>query len=71
MVKYALKGYMAIGQKDIVYNTIQLLDSMSTVTNGNGRIIHEMSTNGPVFKYILNQSSIDSLNHWSIKINLN
>jgi glycogen debranching enzyme len=47
--EYALKGYMAIGQKDAVYKTIQLLDSMSTVANGNGRIIHEMSTNGAVF----------------------
>ena len=47
--EYALKGYVAIGQQDVVYKTIQLLDSMSTVTNENGRIIHEMSTNGAVF----------------------
>ncbi len=47
--EYALKGYMAIGQKDVVYKTIHLLDSMSNVVNGNGRIIHEMSTNGAVF----------------------
>ncbi|MBL7871345.1 MAG: glycogen debranching protein [Cyclobacteriaceae bacterium] len=47
--EYALKGYMAIGHKEVVYKTIQLLDSMSNVVNGNGRIIHEMSTNGVVF----------------------
>ena len=47
--EYALQGYMAIGQKDVVYNTIKLLDSLSEVTNGNGRIIHEVSTNGVVF----------------------
>lgn len=47
--EYALKGYMAVGQHDIVYKTIQLLDSLSEVTNGNGRIIHETSTNGAVF----------------------
>lgn len=47
--EYALKGYMAIGQKEIVYKTIALLDSMSNVINGNGRILHEMSTNGAVF----------------------
>lgn len=47
--EYALKGYMAIGQTDIVHQTIKLLDSMSNVVNGNGRIIHEMSTNGAVF----------------------
>ena len=47
--EYALQGYMAIGQRDAVYETIHLLDSVSTTVNGNGRIIHEMSTNGAVF----------------------
>jgi glycogen debranching enzyme len=47
--EYALKGYMAVGQHEIVYKTIALLDSLSEVTNGNGRIIHETSTNGAVF----------------------
>ncbi|MBX2827167.1 MAG: glycogen debranching protein [Flavobacteriaceae bacterium] len=47
--EYALQGYMAIGQQDAVYKTIQLLDSVSGAVNGNGRIIHEMSTNGAVF----------------------
>jgi glycogen debranching enzyme len=47
--EYALKGYMAIGQKDAVYSTIKLLDSVSNALNGNGRIIHEMSSNGAVF----------------------
>lgn len=47
--EYALKGYMAVGQDDIVEQTIQLLDSVSMVVNGNGRILHEMSTNGVVF----------------------
>jgi glycogen debranching enzyme len=47
--EYALKGYMAVGQTDPVYNTIALLDSLSEATNGNGRIVHEVSTNGAVF----------------------
>jgi len=47
--EYALKGYIAIGQHDAVYQTIELLDSVSNAVNGNGRIIHEMSTNGVVF----------------------
>lgn len=47
--EYALQGYMAIGQEEIVNKTIHLLDSLSTVTNGNGRIVHEVSTNGIVF----------------------
>ncbi|WP_127142361.1 glycogen debranching protein [Flagellimonas marinaquae] len=47
--EYALKGYIAVGQEDIVEQTIQLLDSVSMAVNGNGRILHEMSTNGVVF----------------------
>jgi glycogen debranching enzyme len=47
--EYALQGYMAVGQVEPVYNTIRLLDSVSNAVNGNGRIIHEMSTNGYVF----------------------
>jgi glycogen debranching enzyme len=47
--EYALQGYMAVGQRDVVHETIHLLDSVSGVVNGNGRIIHEMSTNGSVF----------------------
>lgn len=47
--EYALQGYMSVGQTDAVYNTIKLLDSVSAQVNGNGRIIHEMSTNGAVF----------------------
>ncbi len=47
--EYALKGYMAVGQTEAVDKTIRLLDSVSMSTNQNGRIIHEMSTNGAVF----------------------
>ncbi len=47
--EYALKGYMAVGQTRPVYSTIKLLDSVSMTLNGNGKIIHEMSTNGAVF----------------------
>ncbi len=47
--EYALQGYTAIGQKKAVYSTIALLDSVSNAVNGNGKIIHEMSTNGTVF----------------------
>lgn len=47
--EYSLRGYMAIGQTTPVYETIRLLDSVSNAVNGNGKIIHEMSTNGAVF----------------------
>ncbi|HSR61302.1 MAG TPA: hypothetical protein VLL47_11140 [Robiginitalea sp.] len=47
--EYALQGYMAVGQTRPVFETIRLLDSVSQAVNGNGRIIHEMSTNGKVY----------------------
>lgn len=48
--EYALQGAIAVGMKDIVYSTIQMIDSVSNaVNNGSGKIMHEMSTNGSVF----------------------
>jgi len=46
--EYTLKGAIATGRKDLVYQTIDLIHNLSKV-NGNGRIIHEVSTNGIVF----------------------
>jgi hypothetical protein len=46
--EYTLKGAIATGRKDLVYNTIELIHKLSE-SNGNGRIIHEVSTNGVVF----------------------
>jgi glycogen debranching enzyme len=46
---YALQGVIATGNKDLVYRTIDLLHGLSQKTNGNGRILHEVSTNGAVF----------------------
>lgn len=46
---YALQGVLATGQTDVVYQTINLLQRLSEQANGNGRIIHEVSTNGSVF----------------------
>jgi len=48
--EYALQGAIAIGMKDIVYSTIEMIDSVSNAVNGgSGKIMHEMSTNGTVF----------------------
>ena len=46
--EYTLKGAIATGRKDLVYETIALIHKLSE-SNGNGRIIHEVSTNGVVF----------------------
>lgn len=62
--EYALQGYMMIGQQDAVYSTIEMIDSVSWATNGNGRIIHEMSTNGAVF----NPGNINETPQWATLI---
>ena len=65
--EYALQGYMAIGQTSAVYNTIALLDSVSNSVNDNGKIIHEMSTNGAVFnKGNINETPQFASLIWSI-----
>ncbi|MDI1321560.1 MAG: glycogen debranching protein [Algoriphagus sp.] len=47
--EYTIKGLIATGRKDLVYSTIELIHSLSEKENGNGKIVHEVSTNGAVF----------------------
>jgi len=46
---YSLQGVLATGDHDLVRNSILLLQKLSQQTNKNGRIVHEVSTNGSVF----------------------
>ena len=46
---YALQAVMASGDFDLAKKTLRLLKSESMKKNGNGRIIHEVSTNGVVY----------------------
>jgi glycogen debranching enzyme len=46
---YALQGVLATGNHELAKSTIILLEKVSKQTNGNGRIIHEVSTNGSVY----------------------
>lgn len=46
---YALQGVLATGDHSLVKNTILLLNKISKETNGDGSIIHEVSTNGSVY----------------------
>ncbi|WP_373522100.1 glycogen debranching protein [Aquiflexum sp.] len=46
--EYTLKGAIVTGRKDLVYQTIELIHKLSE-SNGNGQIVHEVSTNGVVF----------------------
>lgn len=45
---YALQGVMETGDFKLVEETLRLLKNKSTQKNGNGRIPHEISTNGTV-----------------------
>jgi glycogen debranching enzyme len=47
--EYALQGALAIGQKELTRQSIELIHQLSIKANKNGRIIHEVSTNGVVF----------------------
>jgi glycogen debranching enzyme len=46
---YALQGVLATGDHELAKSTILLLHKISQRVNGNGRIIHEVSTNGSVY----------------------
>ena len=46
---YSLQGVLATGNHELAKNTILLLHKLSKQTNNNGRVIHEVSTNGSVY----------------------
>ncbi len=58
---YALRGLLATGRTDIVFSTLRLLKKLSEEINGNGRVIHEASTNGAVF----NPGNINETPHFA------
>lgn len=45
---YSLQALMATGDFDLVKQTLRLLKNQSMKANGNGRIVHEVTTNGAV-----------------------
>jgi len=58
--EYTIQGLIATGRKDLVYATIELIHKLSEKENGNGRIVHEVSTNGAVF----NPGNINETPQW-------
>jgi glycogen debranching enzyme len=46
---YSIQGLLAAGMHEQALETIHLIMALSDKSNGNGRIIHEASTNGVVF----------------------
>ena len=61
--EYTLKGAIVTGRKDLVYQTIELIHRLSE-SNGNGRIVHEVSTNGVIFNPGNQRTLIASLIWW-------
>jgi glycogen debranching enzyme len=45
---YSLQALMATGDFDLAKQTLRLLKNQSMKANGNGRIVHELTTNGAV-----------------------
>ncbi len=45
---YSLQALMATGDFDLAKQTLRLLKSQSMKANGNGRIVHEVTTNGAI-----------------------
>ncbi|REG87149.1 alpha-L-rhamnosidase-related protein [Algoriphagus antarcticus] len=62
--EYTIQGLITTGRKDLVYSTIELIHSLSEKENGNGRIVHEVSTNGIVF----NPGNINETPQWASTI---
>lgn len=46
---YSVKGLLPLGEFQLAQDTLHLLAQASLQTNGNGRIIHEISTSGAVY----------------------
>lgn len=61
---YALQGVASVGGFDMAESTIDLLAEISNRTNGNGRIIHEMSTNG----YVGNRGNTQETAHFIMAV---
>jgi glycogen debranching enzyme len=62
--EYTIQGLIATGRKDLVYSTLELIHKLSEKENGNGRIIHEVSSNGAVF----NPGNINETPQWASTI---
>lgn len=61
---YALQGVLATGDFELAKSTLTMLKDVSEKENGNGRIIHEMSTNG----YIYNKGNTQETAHFIVAV---
>ncbi|MBK5722978.1 amylo-alpha-1,6-glucosidase [Dysgonomonas sp. Marseille-P4677] len=61
---YALQGVLASGNFDLAKSTLTILKNVSEKVNGNGRIIHEMSSNG----YVYNKGNTQETAHFIVAV---
>ena len=61
---YATQGLVCAGQAELAVSTLRLIREVSEKTNGNGRIIHEMSSNG----FVGNKGNTQETPHFAIAV---
>lgn len=61
---YALQGVVATGDPALAMATLRLIKSVSEKVNGNGRIIHEMSSNG----FVYNKGNSQETPHFALAV---
>lgn len=61
---YALQGVVASGDLELAKSTLRVIKKVSENTNGNGRIIHEMSSNG----FVENKGNTQETAHFAVAV---
>jgi glycogen debranching enzyme len=61
---YATQGLVCIGNPELAKSTLRLIKNVSEKVNGNGRIIHEMSSNG----FVGNKGNTQETPHFAVAV---
>ena len=61
---YAIQGVLAAGDFELAKSTLTILKNVSEKENGNGRIIHEMSSNG----FVYNKGNTQETAHYIVAV---
>jgi glycogen debranching enzyme len=61
---YALQGVVCSGDLELAKSTLRIIKKVSEAANGNGRIIHEMSSNG----FVGNKGNTQETPHFAIAV---
>ena len=61
---YAVQGAVASGDLELAKSSLRTIEKISEKVNGNGRIIHEMSSNG----FVYNKGNMQETPHFAIAV---